>query len=132
MPPSPPRSTSVPSGGHETRPPSLAARARLVVGALLAGLGVGVVGVGVGTVAVGLASAADTGFLLGTLAFGFGLLGWAGSVVAGPGFEAMQSYLDGASGWTEAGSRRAMARIGGFGAGVMLAAVAVGTALGYG
>jgi len=64
-------------------------------------------------------------------AFGFGLLGWAGSVVAGPGLEAMQAHLDAASGWTETDSRRAMARIGAFGAGVMLAAVVVGTALGY-
>jgi hypothetical protein len=95
------------------------------------GAGVGAVGVGVGTVLFTLASTADTAFLVGTVAFGFGLLGWAGSAIAGPGLEAMQARLDTASGWTEADSRRAMARIGGFGAGVMLAAVVVGTALGY-
>nr|WP_321169876.1 hypothetical protein [Salinigranum rubrum] len=89
------------------------------------------VGVGVGTLLADLPTAADAGFLLGTVAFGFGLLGWAGSALAGPGLEAMQSHLDTAGGWTEADSRRAMARIGGFGAGVMLAAMLVGTALGY-
>ena len=95
------------------------------------GAGVGALGVGAGTLLVGLEPAADVGFVLGTLAFGFGLLGWAGSALAGPGLEAMQAQLDTASGWTEAKSRRAMARVGGFGAGVMLAAVVVGTALGY-
>jgi hypothetical protein len=121
--------------GDETpgaAPPSLATRARLVGGALLVGVSVGGVGVGVGTVVWQLAAAADTAFLLGAVAFGFGLLGWAGSIVAGPGLEAMQRQLDTASGWTEADSRRAMARIGGFGAGVMLSAMVVGTALGYG
>jgi hypothetical protein len=114
-----------------TEPPSLAARARLVGGACLAGVAVGGLGVGVGVVVRGVATAADTAFLLGVVAFGFGLLGWAGSIIAGPGLEAMQAQLDTASGWTETASRRAMARIGGFGAGVMLAAVVVGTALGY-
>jgi hypothetical protein len=95
------------------------------------GAGVGGVAVAVGSAVVGLATAADTGFVLGTLAFGFGLLGWAGSALAGPGLEAMQAQLDTASGWTETKSRRAMARVGGFGAGVMLAAMLVGTALGY-
>lgn len=112
-------------------PPSVEARARLVGGALTVGAGVGTLWVGTGTFLVGLEPAADTGFVLGTLAFGFGLLGWAGSALAGPGLEAMQAHLDTASGWTEVKSRRAMARVGGFGAGVMLAAMAVGTALGY-
>lgn len=128
-------SSSRPGSGaaesYREPPPSLRERARLVGGALSVGAGVGAVGVGVGTVLFTLASTADTAFLVGTVAFGFGLLGWAGSAIAGPGLEAMQARLDTASGWTEADSRRAMARIGGFGAGVMLAAVVVGTALGY-
>jgi hypothetical protein len=111
--------------------PSLATRAHLVGGALLAGVAVGSGGVGVGTAVTGVATAADTGFLVGLVAFGFGLLGWAGSIIAGPGLEAMQAQLETASGWSEADSRRAMARIGSFGAGVMLAAILVGTALGY-
>ena len=59
-------------------------------------------------------------FALGALAFGFGLLGWSGSIVAGRSVEAMQRHLDTASDWTEADSRRAMVRITGFGFGVML------------
>ena len=126
-----PRPSVDDADAYREPPPSLETRARLVGGALLTGGGIGVVGVGVGAVLVDLPTAADAGFLLGTVAFGFGLLGWAGSALAGPGLEAMQSHLDTADGWTEADSRRAMARIGGFGAGVMLAAMLVGTALGY-
>lgn len=111
--------------------PSLAARIRLVGSALLAGVAVGGIAVGAGAVVRRTGPIADTVFLLGTVAFGFGLLGWAGSIVAGPGLEAMQAQLGTASGWTEADSRRAMARIGGFGVGVMCAAMVVGTALGY-
>jgi hypothetical protein len=129
--PSPSTSARSDPDDHTTPPPSTTDRARLVGGALLAGFGVGAVGVGAGTVVVGLEAAADAGFLAGTVAFGFGLVGWAGSAIAGPGLEAMQSHLDTASGWTEAESRRAMARVGGFGFGVMLAAMVVGTALGY-
>jgi hypothetical protein len=125
-----PHATDATDASHEP-PPSLAERARLVGTALLAGAGVGAGGVGAGTLAAGLATAADAVFLFGTVAFGFGLLGWAGSALAGPGLEAMQAHLDTAGGWTEADSRRAMARIGGFGAGLMLAAVLLGTALGY-
>jgi hypothetical protein len=69
-------------------------------------------------------------FLLGALAFGFGTLGWSGSILAGDGFAKMQRLMDASSGWTERKSRRAMARVGGFGAGVMLAAMLIGTALG--
>jgi hypothetical protein len=69
-------------------------------------------------------------FAIGALALGFGTLGWSGSILAGEGFEKMQRFMDTSSGWTERKSRRAMARVGGFGAGVMLAAVLVGTALG--
>lgn len=126
-----PRPGSPPDDSSQQPAPSFETRARLVAGALLAGGGVGAVGVGVGAAVTGVPSAADTAFLLGTVAFGFGMLGWAGSVLAGAGLETMQEHLDTTSGWTERDSRRAMARIGGFGAGVMLAAVVVGTALGY-
>jgi hypothetical protein len=130
---SPPPSASGPRDHSVPRPsPSLTARSRIVGGALIAGLGIGGLGVATGAVTAGVEPAADAGFVLGTLAFGFGLLGWAGSVIAGPGLEAMHVHLDlRGSGWSEADSRRAMARIGGFGAGVMLSAVLVGTALGY-
>lgn len=69
-------------------------------------------------------------FLLGTLAFGFGILGWSGSILAGEGFENMQRYMDTSTDWTERTSRRAMARVGGFGAGAMAAAMLIGTVLG--
>ena len=127
-------STDVPSGpsARSDIPPTLTDRVRLVGGALAAGGVVGSLGIVVALVFVGVQTAADTGFMLGTLAFGFGLVGWAGSIMAGDGLEAMQTHLDTDTGWTEADSRRAMARIGSFGAGLMLAAVVVGTALGYG
>jgi len=64
-------------------------------------------------------------FSAGALALGFGLLGWSGSVMAGRGVEAMQDHLDTASDWTEAKSRRAMARVGGFGGGLMLGSTVV-------
>ena len=64
-------------------------------------------------------------FALGALVFGFAVLGWSGSALAGHGIEAMQRHLDSATGWTERDSRRAMARIGGFGAGTMVGVVAV-------
>lgn len=70
------------------------------------------------------AFAASQVFAFGALVLGFALLGWSGSVFAGRGIEAMQTYMETGTGWTEADSRRAMARIGGFGAGVM-----VGTAV---
>lgn len=66
--------------------------------------------------------AARVAFVIASLAFGFGLLGWSGSAMAGRGFEAMQEHLETGTDWTEADSRRAMARIGGFGAGAMLVA----------
>jgi hypothetical protein len=87
------------------------------------------VGVVVGAVVVvGLAfdgtlrGATETTFAVGTLALGFGLLGWSGSVMAGRGIENMQRYMDTGSNWTEADSRRAMTRVTGFGVGVMVAA----------
>lgn len=106
-------------------------RTRLVGSALVAGFVVGAGGLLLAILTLGsIRTASDTVFLLGALAFGFGLLGWSGSILAANSVAAMQEHLDAASGWTEAKSRRAMARIGGFGFGVMvgsaLATVAVG------
>jgi len=107
-------------------------RARLVAG----GAAVGSVATPVlvaGLVAVvGITplAAAETAFAFGGLWFGLALLGWAGSVASGRAIEAAQDHLDADAGWTERRSRRAMARIGGFGAGMMLVATVVGTAVG--
>lgn len=106
-------------------------RARLVGSALAVGLFVGAAGFALALLTLGSVRAAgDTVFLLGALAFGFGLLGWSGSILAANSVKAMQEHLDAASGWTEANSRRAMARIGAFGFGAMvgsaLATVAAG------
>jgi hypothetical protein len=97
-------------------------RLRVVGGAFLAGAGVAVALVGALVVAGGWAvvGSARFAFALGALAFGLGLLGWSGSVMAGRGFEAMQEHLETGTNWTEADSRRAMARVGGFGAGAVL------------
>jgi hypothetical protein len=97
-------------------------RARIVggsftVGGLASGLLVGGM-IGTGT---GLLESARFVFALGALCFGLGLLGWSGSVMAGRGFENMQAHLDVDTDWTERDSRRAMARVGGFGAGGMTA-----------
>lgn len=107
-------------------------RVRLVGGGVLAGVAVALLGSAALAVAAaaGLATgsaraAAVTGFALGALALGVGVLGWSGSVMAGRGVEAMQAHLDTGTDWTEAKSRRAMARIAGFGVGVMLASSAV-------
>ena len=100
-----------------------APRLRLVGGAFAVGAVVGGLLLGA-LVAVGgwtVVDAAQFAFALGTLAFGLGLLGWSGSAMAGRGFENMQEHLDTNTNWTEADSRRAMARIGGFGGGAMLA-----------
>lgn len=59
-------------------------------------------------------------FAVGALFFGFALVGWAGSIMAGRGFENIQHYLDTNTNWTEADSRRAMATIGGAGFGWMV------------
>jgi hypothetical protein len=96
-------------------------RARLVAGALAAGAVVGGLAFAAVTVQSGSARAASRqAFSVGTLVFGFGLLGWSGSAMVGGTVEAVLQRVDADSDWTEADSRRAMARIGGFGAGVML------------
>ncbi|EMA48350.1 hypothetical protein C448_03706 [Halococcus morrhuae DSM 1307] len=64
-------------------------------------------------------------FAIGTLAFGFGILGWSGSALAGRSIEGLQRRLDTNSDWTERDSRRAMTRLSGFGAGVMAGVVIV-------
>jgi uncharacterized membrane protein YccC len=101
-------------------------RVRIVATGFLAGAVVGVGLAAVLTFVFGPASpspvrGARLAFVLGALAFGGGLLGWSGSAMAGDGFEAMQDHLDVGTDWTEADSRRAMARIGAFGAGTMTA-----------
>lgn len=69
-------------------------------------------------------------FSLAALCFGIGMLGWSGSILAGGGFEHAQRYLDTGTNWTEAGSRRAMARVGGVGAGGMVGVIVVVSLLG--
>jgi hypothetical protein len=96
-------------------------RLRLLGGGFLAGTVVGLVATAAlatygGSTQFGTRKA----FALGALALGFAVLGWAGSILGGRGIENLQGHLDGDSDWTEADSRRAMARIVGFGAGMMV------------
>lgn len=106
-------------------------RGRVVGTALLVGCTLGTISVSMSAYVIGIPTAADTAFLVGTLALGFGALGWSASVIAGPGMRAMQTHLEAPSDWDEADSRRAMARISGFGIGVMTAAIMVGMLFGY-
>lgn len=69
-------------------------------------------------------------FSLGALCFGFGLLGWSGSVFAGSSVEHAQQHLDTGTNWSEDDSRRAMARISGFGGGGMLGVIVVSSIFG--
>ncbi|WP_411965497.1 hypothetical protein [Haloferax sp. YSMS24] len=104
-------------------------RLHLVGTALVAGVVVAGVAVA-GFALVGDASSGvDTVFALGSLVFGFGLLGWSGAVALGTGIEAMQEFLDTKTGWTEPDARRAMTRILGFGLGIMVGTMLVGSAL---
>jgi hypothetical protein len=97
-------------------------RLRLVATAFGAGGAVSVVVVGALLLAGrSLFRATEVAFALGTLAFGFGLLGWSASVMLGTSVETMLEYRESKNGWTEARSRRAMARIGAFGGGLVLA-----------
>jgi len=70
-----------------------------------------------------------TVFALGGLALSLGLLGWSGSILAGPGLKNMRQYMDARGDWSENDSRRAMARVGGFGAGMMLGTSVVAAVL---
>lgn len=113
--------------------PTLTERATVRLHLVGTALAVGVVVAGVvvtGSTLVGDApGAVDTVFALGSLVFGFGLLGWSGAVALGTGIEAMQEFLDTKTGWTEPDARRAMARILGFGLGVMVGTMLVGSVL---
>jgi len=112
--------------------PTLAAalrpRVRLVGRAAALGAALGVLAFFALVVYEGPVFAGRKAFGVGALLFGFAMLGWSGSILAGSGIEAMQEHLAVGGGWTERDSRRAMARIGGIGAGWM-AAVAVVDAL---
>lgn len=96
-------------------------RARLLGTALAAGFVVGVVTTAVLPVVVGSQTARVNTFAVGALLLGFGTLGWSGSIMAGRGIENAQRYMETGSDWSEDDSRRAMTRIGSFGAGLMLA-----------
>jgi len=99
-------------------------RARLVVSGASLGLVLGVALVGVLVVVLSdPVEAVDTSFALGSLVLGLAVLGWSGSVLAGPGIETLQNHLGRGSNWTERDSRRAMARLTGLGAGAMLGAM---------
>ena len=99
---------------------ALRRRLRLLASGVAVGAPAGPVAVGV-LIATGrrLPDAVAAGFALGTLALGFGVLGWSGSILAGPGIDAARDHLAVGSDWTETGSRRAMTRIVGVGVGVM-------------
>ena len=104
-------------------------RLHLLGTALAAGVAVAAVVV-VGSLFAGdAASTVDTVFALGSLVFGFGLLGWSSAVALGHGIETMQDFLDTKTEWTEPDARRAMTRILGFGLGVMLGTMLVGSVL---
>lgn len=96
---------------------SLPSRARVASGGFLVGLLAGVAALVVAAAFSGVADGADTALRFGALFFGVGFLGWSGSVLA-----------DG-SARTGPNFRRSMARVGGFGAGVMAAAATLGALL---
>jgi len=104
-----------------------------VLGGLLVLIGIVVLGLGVSSRLELTESTPDrsaglvASFVFGGLWFGLGLVGWSGSVAFGRTLEAVRERLDAGSGWTERKSRRAMARVSGFGAGAMLVAVAIGS-----
>lgn len=95
---------------------------RLVASGLVVGAPVGAVGVGL-TLAAGVPAdeSLATVFALGTVALGFGVLGWSGSIFAGRGIEAAQRYMNTPTDWSERDSRRAMLRVAGIGLGVAIA-----------
>ena len=64
-------------------------------------------------------------FAVGALLLGFGVLGWSGNVMASRGIENAQRYIDTDTDWSEDDSRRAITRVGSFGAGLMLAVPSV-------
>jgi len=99
----------------------IAVRAQLVGSGLVVGLILGGLGMAGWTLYTGDARSSEAMvFALGALVFGFGLLGWSGSILAGRGIEAMQEHMGTRSNWTERDSRRAMARLCGGGGGIMV------------
>ncbi|WP_227375300.1 DUF7268 family protein [Haladaptatus halobius] len=101
-------------------------RVRLVWRFGLYGIILGVAGVLLAVVAgESVSFASRKVFAVGALAFGFALIGWSGSVLAGRAVENMQEHLDTNSNWTEANSRHAMTVIGSLGAGGMVGASAM-------
>ncbi|MDR5656102.1 hypothetical protein RH831_02770 [Halodesulfurarchaeum sp. HSR-GB] len=68
----------------------------------------------------------DSTFAFGGIWFGFGLLSWASSIMLGRTIEGLQARMDLGTGWTETSSRRAMARVAAFGAGMMIGATGIG------
>ena len=105
-------------------------RSRLLGTALAAGFVVGVVATLVLPAVVGSRTARVKTFAVGALLLGFGTLGWSGSVMAGRGIENAQRYMETDTDWSEDDSRRAMTRVGSFGAGLMLAVSLVTAARG--
>lgn len=128
-PPPPPPSSDAPADAAAAGTERLVAWARprvLVVGtAFVAGFVLGTAGALALATRSPPATASTQVFATGALVLGFGVLGWAGSAMAGRGVEAMQAHLDTGTSWTETDSRRAMARITGVGAGVMCSVVVV-------
>ena len=104
-------------------------RARVVGTAVAAGLLVGLAATAGLSATRSTHAARSTVFSLGALVFGFGTLGWSSSILFGTGIENAQRHLDTGTHWNEADSRRAMARIGSFGAGVMAAVPLLAVAL---
>ena len=104
-------------------------RLRLVGSAFLTGALLGTLVVVALFVYAGEVGFADRkAFAVGALFFGLALVGWAGSIMAGPGFENLQHHLDLKTNWSAADSRQAMAQIGGAGFGWMVG-VSVSTQL---
>jgi hypothetical protein len=97
-------------------------RARLVLTSVGVGAAVGVLLTAALALGYDPAFAARKAFGVGLLAFGFGVVGWSGSVLAGPGLENMQRHLDTGSDWSETDSRRAMVRVASAGFGVAILA----------
>ena len=105
-------------------------RVRIVGTAVLAGAGFGAVLAVALVVGYDASFAARKGFGVGLLALGFGVVGWSGSVIAGPGMENLQRHLDTGTDWSETESRRAMVRVASAGLGVALAVPPVARLLG--
>ncbi|WP_439028378.1 DUF7268 family protein [Haloarchaeobius sp. DT45] len=103
-------------------------RVRLVASAAGVGALVGAIGtLLVGVAGPGFVTASELVFAVGAVALGIGLLGWSGSIMVGDAVELRNERLGRNSDWTERKSRRAMARVGGFGCGVMVGSSVLAT-----